>query len=85
MRYDLQFSPMAQSQLGVVPGEVFQSIRRELEALAELAGLKPAPGEPTLPVPQAFAMGEFAVLFRVEHENRSLTVVEIVRRMWDCA
>lgn len=81
----LHFSPLAQAQLGVVPREVLDSIRTELEALAELAALSPPPEEAMLPTPMGFAIGEYAVLYRVDCAARTLTVVEITRRMWDCA
>lgn len=85
MSYELHFTPMAQAQLGVVPHEVFGSIRAELDALAELASLSPMPTELMLPTPMGFAIGEFAVLYRVDPTSRTLTVVEVARRMWDCA
>ncbi|QRN99657.1 hypothetical protein JRI60_11805 [Archangium violaceum] len=83
--YTVDIAPAAWRQLGAVPGELFQRIRRELDALAALSTQRPPPGLETLmrsslPV-LSFFVERFVVLYEIDDDRQVVTLLEVSQRL----
>ncbi len=83
--YTVDIAPAAWRQLGAVPGEVFQRIRRELDALALLTTQRPPPSLETLldstPTALSFFVENFVVIYELDDDRRVVTLLEVSQRL----
>jgi mRNA-degrading endonuclease RelE of RelBE toxin-antitoxin system len=84
--YTVDIAPAAWRQLGAVPGEIFQRIRRELDALAVLTTQRPPPSLETLmdsspPTALSFFVEHFVAIYEIDDDRRAVTLLEVSQRL----
>lgn len=84
--YTVNIAPTAWRQLGAVPMELFQRIRRELDAIAALATQKALPSLESLKSSSSsaalsFSLENLILVYEVNEERRVLTLLEVSQRL----
>lgn len=85
-RFTVQVSTPAWEQISHLPADAYRSIREELESLAAQAagnpgGLSGADEQRGERAARSCIVGEYVVLYDVDTSRRSVTLLEIARRL----
>ncbi len=85
-RYTVQIGSPVWRQISHLPAETYRRIREELERVAASVAANPE-SLPLLPrdggVPSGFSLvvGDYIVLYEVDSERRSVTLMDVARRL----
>ncbi len=82
----MQISSSVWRQIAHLPAETYRQIREELEAVAAAVAahpdaLAPPPRAREAPSGFSFVVGDYLVLYEVDVERRSVTLMEVARRL----
>jgi len=76
--WEVEIAPRAWEQLGVVPGDVFRAIQRELTGIASRLNANDS-GVNLVAKGSVFAAGEYQVHYGLAHEQRRVVLEKVGR------
>jgi mRNA-degrading endonuclease RelE of RelBE toxin-antitoxin system len=84
--YRVDIAPAAWRQLGVVPADVFRQLRQRLDEVAASVAVQSLPQRDSVAVTRSslyVVVANFTALYSVDHTRRTLTLLEVTRRIAD--